>query len=210
MKTINVALGERSSPILIEDRLLDRAGEHLSPMARDGRLLVVSDENVWQALGARLQAGLGETKAIPIIVPPGEESKCWEGLQKVVDALLGHGVERADHIIAFGGGVGGALTGFAAAIVNRGCNCVQVPTSLLAQVDSSVGGKTAINVAAEGNDMVSALNAMCEQRVDDLFQPGPGLALLTRRDDDRDSLGLAEARLKPRPERLPNILVADD
>ena len=157
MKTINVALGERSYPILIEDRLLDRAGEHLSPMARDGRLLVVSDENVWQALGARLQAGLGETKGVPIIVPPGEESKTWARLEKVVDALLAHGVERTDHIIAFGGGVVGDLTGFAAAIVNRGCNCVQVPTSLLAQVDSSVGGKTAINVAA-GKNLVGAFH----------------------------------------------------
>ena len=157
MTMIDVALGERSYAILIEDRLLDRAGEHLSPLARDERLIVVSDENVWQALGARLEAGLGETKAVPIIVPPGEESKSWAGLQKVVDALLGHGVERADHIIAFGGGVVGALAGFAVAIVNRGCHIVQVPTSLLAQVDSSVGGKTAINVSA-GKNLVGAFH----------------------------------------------------
>ena len=157
MNTIDVALGERSYSILIEPRLIDRAGEHLSPLAREGRLIVVSDETVWQALGARLKAGLGETKAVPIIVSPGEESKSWAGLQKVVDALLAHGVERTDHIIAFGGGVVGDLAGFAAAIVNRGCNLVQVPTSLLAQVDSSVGGKTAINVSA-GKNLVGAFH----------------------------------------------------
>ena len=157
MSQIDVALGERSYRILIEDRLIDRAGEHLSPLARDGRLIVVTDETVWRALGARLQAGLGETKAVPIIVPPGEDSKSWAGLQQVVDALLGHGVERADHILAFGGGVVGDLAGFAAAIVNRGCHIVQLPTTLLAQVDSSVGGKTAINVSA-GKNLVGAFH----------------------------------------------------
>lgn len=151
METITVALGERSYDILIGDRLLDRAAEHLSPMARDGRLLVVSDDAVWPTLGGRLQAGLDGIHAEPIVVPAGEASKSWAGLESVVDALLSNGVERSDHIVAFGGGVVGDLAGFAAAITNRGCNFVQIPTTLLAQVDSSVGGKTAINVAAGKN-----------------------------------------------------------
>jgi 3-dehydroquinate synthase len=157
METIKVALGERSYDILIDHGLLDRSAEHLAPLARDGRLLVVSDETVWSALGARLRAGLGGIDAVSILVPAGEESKSWTGLASVVDALLAHGVERKDHIVAFGGGVIGDLAGFAAATVNRGCNFVQIPTSLLAQVDSSVGGKTAINVAA-GKNLVGAFH----------------------------------------------------
>jgi 3-dehydroquinate synthase len=151
METVHVALGERSYDILIGHGLLDRAAEHLAPLARDGRLLVVSDETVWSALGGRFRAGLGDIEPMPIIVPAGEASKSWAGLQTVVDALLAQGVERSDRIVAFGGGVVGDLAGFAAAIVNRGCGFVQVPTSLLALVDSSVGGKTAINVAAGKN-----------------------------------------------------------
>ena len=157
METIKVALGDRSYDILIGQGLLKRSAEFLAPLAREDRLLVVSDETVWSTLGMRLQAGLGGIEAVPILVPAGEESKSWAGLASVVDALLAHGVERKDHIIAFGGGVIGDLAGFAAAIVNRGCNFVQIPTSLLAQVDSSVGGKTAINVAA-GKNLVGAFH----------------------------------------------------
>ena len=142
---------------MIDHGLLERAGEHLAPLASDGRLLVVSDETVWRALGSRLQAALGEIRSVPVIVPAGEQSKSWAGLQSVVDTLLAHGVERRDHIVAFGGGVVGDLAGFAAAIVNRGCKFVQIPTTLLAQVDSSVGGKTGINVAA-GKNLVGAFH----------------------------------------------------
>jgi 3-dehydroquinate synthase len=157
MDTITVALGERSYDILVDEGLLDRAAEYLALLARDGRLLVISDETVWTTLGGRLRAGLGDVGAIPILVPAGEASKSWTGLQSVVDRLLDHGVERRDHVVALGGGMVGDLAGFAAAIVNRGCNFVQVPTSLLAQVDSSVGGKTAINVAA-GKNLVGAFH----------------------------------------------------
>jgi 3-dehydroquinate synthase len=157
MTKVQVALGTRSYDILIEHGLTDRASDYLAPLARDGRLLVVSDENVWNALGKRLQAGLGGIELVPILVPAGEESKSWAGLSMVIDRLLQQGVERKDHILAFGGGVIGDLAGFAAAIVNRGCNFVQVPTTLLAQVDSSVGGKTAINVTA-GKNLVGAFH----------------------------------------------------
>jgi 3-dehydroquinate synthase len=151
METIRVALGERSHDILIDQGLLDRSAEFLAPLARANRLLVVSDQNVWAAHGGRLKNGLGHIEAVPVLIPAGEKSKSWTGLEAVVDALLAEGVERKDHIVAFGGGVIGDLAGFAAAIVNRGCNFVQIPTTLLAQVDSSVGGKTAINVAAGKN-----------------------------------------------------------
>jgi 3-dehydroquinate synthase len=92
-----------------------------------------------------------------MLVPAGEGSKSWDGLSSIVDQLLEQGVERKDHIVAFGGGVVGDLAGFAAAIVNRGCNFVQIPTTLLAQVDSSVGGKTAINVLA-GKNLIGAFH----------------------------------------------------
>jgi 3-dehydroquinate synthase len=157
MEKVQVALGDRSYDILIEDGLIARSAEYIGPLARDGRLLVVSDETVWGALGERLRSGLNGIEAEPILVRAGEGSKSWNGLASVVDRLLEQGIERKDHIAAFGGGVIGDLAGFAASVVNRGCSFVQVPTTLLAQVDSSVGGKTAINVAA-GKNLVGAFH----------------------------------------------------
>ena len=157
MTVIPVALGARAYDVVIEDGLIDRAGKRLFSFARDGRLIVVTDEHVWAALGERFVTGLGGLDAVPIIMPPGEASKSWSGLATLVDRLLELGIERSDHLIALGGGVIGDLAGFAASIVNRGCGYVQVPTSLLAQVDSSVGGKTAINVPA-GKNLVGAFH----------------------------------------------------
>jgi 3-dehydroquinate synthase len=157
VRTVRVALGARSYDIVIGHGLLDEAGERLGPYARGGRLVVVTDETVWAAQGARLAAGLGPTEAVPVAVAPGEGSKSWASLEALVDRLLALGVERGDHVVAFGGGVIGDLAGFAAAIVKRGCNLVQVPTTLLAQVDSSVGGKTGINAAA-GKNLVGAFH----------------------------------------------------
>ena len=156
---IEVGLGERAYPILIEAGLLDRAGAELAPYARDGRLIVVSDEIVWALQGERLAAGLAAAgiAAKPILLPPGEATKSWATLSILVDRLLELGVERSDHLVAFGGGVIGDLAGFAAAILKRGCNFVQVPTTLLAQTDSSVGGKTGINVDA-GKNLVGAFH----------------------------------------------------
>jgi 3-dehydroquinate synthase len=148
---IEVELGARSYAVRIEAGLLDRAGTVLGPFVRGGRLIVVADRRVWDAQGHRLEAS-GLPLAL-VTVPDGEASKSWEGLQRLVDALLALGIERSDHIIAFGGGMVGDLAGFAAGILKRGCPYVQVPTTLLAQVDSSVGGKTAINAGA-GKNMV--------------------------------------------------------
>ncbi|MFC7498480.1 3-dehydroquinate synthase [Enterovirga sp. GCM10030262] len=157
MTRVIVALGERSYDVVIEEGALDRASAHLAPFARDGRLIVVSDETVWATQGVRLTRGLGAIEAVPILVAPGEASKSWDTLAHVVDRLIALGIERRDHVVAFGGGVIGDLAGFAASIVNRGCGFVQIPTSLLAQVDSSVGGKTAINVPA-GKNLVGAFH----------------------------------------------------
>ncbi|HEX8216113.1 MAG TPA: 3-dehydroquinate synthase family protein, partial [Allosphingosinicella sp.] len=157
MERVRVALGARSYDVLIADRLLERAGEHLAPFARDGRLVIVSDETVWAAQGKRLIGGLGAIEAVPVLIPPGEGSKSWPVLAAVLDRLLAVGVERGDNIVAFGGGVIGDLAGFAAAILKRGVHFVQLPTTLLAQVDSSVGGKTGINAAA-GKNLVGAFH----------------------------------------------------
>jgi 3-dehydroquinate synthase len=155
MKRVEVALGPRSYTVAIGAGLLDRAGGLLAPHARSGRIVAVSDETVWAAQGARL-SGSG-LDVVPVLVPPGEASKSWAQLQALTERLLELEIERGDSILAFGGGMVGDLAGFAASILKRGCSYVQVPTSLLAQVDSSVGGKTAINAAA-GKNLIGAFH----------------------------------------------------
>ena len=152
MSLVEVALGDRSYPIRIESGLVERAGDVLAPFALKGRLVVISDENVWALQGGRLAID-----AEPILLPPGEGSKSWAGLEALIGSLLARGVERSDHLVAFGGGVIGDLAGFAASILKRGCGLIQIPTTLLAQVDSSVGGKTGINTAA-GKNLVGTFN----------------------------------------------------
>ena len=155
MRQVEVGLGERSYPIVIEAGLLDRADEVLAPFARGGRLIVVADDQVWAAQGHRL--AMSDFEIALVTVPSGEGSKSWSELARLTERLLDLEVERNDHLIAFGGGMIGDLTGFAAAILKRGCPFVQVPTTLLAQVDSSVGGKTAIN-ASSGKNMIGAFH----------------------------------------------------
>jgi len=157
MTRVDVGLGDRSYPILIEAGLLDRAAEHLARFARNGRLVVVTDESVAATQLPRLVAGLGDIRVDPVILPSGEATKSWAMLERLTDQLMGVGVERSDRIVALGGGVIGDLVGFAASILKRGCGFVQVPTTLLAQVDSSVGGKTAINTRA-GKNLVGAFH----------------------------------------------------
>ena len=157
MKRLKVELGARSHDILIENGLIERAGEWLAPLARGKRIVVASDETVWATQGERLRRGLAGIEPLPLLVPPGEGSKSFDTLSDLIERLLETGVERGDHVLAFGGGLIRDLAGFSAAIVNRGINFVQVPTTLLAQVDSSVGGKTGINVAA-GKNLVGAFH----------------------------------------------------
>jgi len=157
MIRVDVGLGDRSYPILIEAGLLDSAVEHIAPFARNGRLVVVTDERVAATQLPRLVAGLGSIRVEPIVLPPGEASKSWGTLERLTDRLLELEIERSDRIVALGGGVIGDLVGFAASILKRGCRFVQVPTTLLAQVDSSVGGKTAINSRA-GKNLIGAFH----------------------------------------------------
>jgi len=146
-RKVEVAIGDRSYDILIGSGLIGRAGREIAKRLPGIRAAIVSDENVATKHQAALERALGEAgiESRPIIVRPGEATKRFEILEQVVDGILGARLERGDAVIALGGGVVGDLAGFASAIVRRGMHLVQVPTSLLAQVDSSVGGKTGIN-----------------------------------------------------------------
>ena len=158
MTTIEVALGARSYPIHIQSGLLARAGALLAPLVGQRRVAIVTDENVTQHL-ATLQASLTAAgiASEAIVLPPGEQTKRWGQLESLCDRLLDLGVERNDHVVALGGGVLGDLTGFACAVLKRGCRFVQIPTTLLSQVDSSVGGKTGINARA-GKNLIGAFH----------------------------------------------------
>lgn len=157
-RAVKVALGSRSYDILIGHGLMAEAGALVSAALGPCRVAIVTDANV----GARhldgLKAGLGGVAVLgEVIVPAGESSKGFLELERVTGALLGMGVERRDAVLALGGGVVGDLAGFAASILRRGVRLVQVPTSLLAQVDSSVGGKTGINTP-HGKNLVGAFH----------------------------------------------------
>jgi 3-dehydroquinate synthase len=159
MHRINVAVANAPYQVCIESGLLARSGEFLRQFARDGQLLCVTDRTVAEQVLPALEAAIA-ANGITLQcykLPAGEGAKCWSELEKLTDWLLEHHVERGDHILALGGGVVGDITGFAAHIVKRGCHFVQIPTTLLAQVDSSVGGKTAINSSA-GKNMVGAFH----------------------------------------------------
>ncbi len=154
MKTLTVALPGREYDILIEKELLDRAGEHcraVLPKAR--RLAVVTDSNVASLYLERVKDSLEEAgfAVKGIVVPAGESSKSMEMLGWLYDEMLSFGLSRTDAVVALGGGVVGDLAGFAAATVLRGVDFIQIPTTLLAQVDSSVGGKVAIDLPAGKN-----------------------------------------------------------
>ena len=150
-ETITVDLAERSYPIHIGGGLLASAGERLAQHIGGGRTAIITDDTVANLHLKSLLSGLGDKQIETIILPPGEATKSFDVLQNVLDQLLRANFTRGDTLIAFGGGVIGDLTGFVASILKRGCNFVQIPTTLLAQVDSSVGGKTAINTGAGKN-----------------------------------------------------------
>jgi 3-dehydroquinate synthase len=156
---IEVALAGRSYRVQVGSGLLARTAELCGALLRKKRVPVVTDANVAQHWRAAVDASLAEAghEARWMVLQPGEGAKSWAGLQELVDWMLAEEVERGDHVLALGGGVIGDLTGFAAAILKRGCGFVQLPTTLLAQVDSSVGGKTAINTAA-GKNLVGAFH----------------------------------------------------
>ena len=155
IEQITVDLGQRSYDILIGPGLIDRAGTQISSRLTTPRAFIITDTNVAPLLGDRLAASLGAAGIDneTIVLPAGEATKSFGPFENLLNELLQHGVERATTLVALGGGVIGDITGFAASTLLRGINYVQVPTTLLAQVDSSVGGKTAIN-ASHGKNLI--------------------------------------------------------
>ena len=154
---VPVNLADRSYEILIGDGLIDRAGAEISKVLPGVRAAIVTDENVAALHLPRLMVSLEASgiEATPIITPAGEKSKSYAEFARVCDGVIAAKLERRDVVIGFGGGVVGDLSGFVAASVRRGMKFVQMPTSLLAQVDSSVGGKTGIN-SPLGKNLVGA------------------------------------------------------
>jgi 3-dehydroquinate synthase len=156
LHSLSIALGERSYPIVIGTGLFDQAATYAAlPHAQSA--VIVTNTTVAPLYAQRLaQALVGQYQAVhTVVLPDGEAHKTWETLNLIFDALLGHGCDRKTVLFALGGGVVGDMTGFAAASYMRGVPFVQVPTTLLAQVDSSVGGKTAINHPL-GKNMIGA------------------------------------------------------
>ncbi|MCK0166822.1 3-dehydroquinate synthase [Jannaschia sp. S6380] len=157
IRTVHVPLGDRAYDVLIGRDLLGQAGDRIAPLLRRPRVFVVTERRVAGLHLDRLREGLGPIDASALLLEPGEATKGWAGLTQTVEWLLDQRCERGDVVVALGGGVIGDLAGFAAAILRRGVRFVQVPTSLLAQVDSSVGGKTGINTR-QGKNLVGAFH----------------------------------------------------
>lgn len=143
--------------IIIENDILDNVGFEINNIYKNKKIAIVTDENVFSIYGHRLETALTKYNYLPffIVIKPGEQSKSVGTLMNVYSKFIDFGITRKDLIIAFGGGVVGDLTGFAASTYLRGIDYIQVPTTLLAQVDSSVGGKTAINMK-QGKNLVGS------------------------------------------------------
>ena len=179
-ETVQVDLPGRAYDIVIGSGVLAQAGELLSPLLRRKRVAIVTEDRVaalhLPALEAALEAsGIAHQS---LVLPAGEKTKGWPEFTRTVEWILEAKIERGDMVIAFGGGVIGDLCGFAAAVVRRGVRFVQIPTTLLAQVDSSVGGKTGINTA-QGKNLVGAFHQPSKVLIDtDLLASLPQRDLL--------------------------------
>jgi 3-dehydroquinate synthase len=159
MRTVNVSLGSRSYPIFIGSKILSDLGGHCAALQLGRRCAIISDKNVAPLYAAKAAAALRKAGFDPLLVTvsAGETSKSLKSFQSCCDVLAGHRLERKSFIVALGGGVVGDLAGFVAAAYLRGIAFVQAPTTLLAQVDSSVGGKVGVNLAA-GKNLVGAFH----------------------------------------------------
>ncbi|WP_282118619.1 3-dehydroquinate synthase [Ruegeria atlantica] len=158
-QTVHVELGERSYDVEIGPDLLAQSGTMIAPLLHRPKVAVLTDENVAGLHLNALRDGLATAgiEMTSLALPAGESTKSWPHFERAVEWLLSEKVERRDVVIALGGGVIGDLAGFAAAVLRRGVRFVQIPTSLLAQVDSSVGGKTGIN-APQGKNLIGAFH----------------------------------------------------
>ena len=152
---LTVNLGENSYPIFIENGIIKKSGEHISQIFSGQKIMIVSDDNVFPLYGQQVMDSLKDYECHFLVLPHGEPTKNFQSLPKIYTAMLDAKLTRSDLVIALGGGVIGDLAGFAAASYLRGIKLVQIPTSLLAQVDSSVGGKVAVDLP-QGKNLVGA------------------------------------------------------
>ena len=152
---LTVNLGENTYPIYIENGILQKAGTYIRKIFKGQRIMIISDDNVFPLYGQQLLDSLTEYECHDLILPHGETTKSFKTLPVIYAALLDAKISRSDLIIALGGGVIGDLAGFAAASYLRGVRLIQIPTTLLAQVDSSVGGKVAVDLP-QGKNLVGA------------------------------------------------------
>lgn len=152
---LKVNLGKNSYPIFIENNILTKADEYIRQCFSGKKIMIISDDNVFPLYGDALLSSLRGYECHSFVLPHGEPTKSFQTLPKVYEAMLSAKISRSDLVIALGGGVIGDLAGFAAASFLRGVKLVQIPTSLLAQVDSSVGGKVAVDLP-QGKNLVGA------------------------------------------------------
>ncbi len=157
--TVQVEIGRRSYGVKVAQGLIGRAGMEVAPLLQRSQVAVLTDDMVAELHLGTLRDGFGSEGIASrhLILPAGEKTKSWKWFTHVVDWLLEHRIERGDILVVLGGGVIGDLGGFAAAVLRRGIRYVQIPTTLLAQVDSSVGGKTGIN-SSHGKNLVGAFH----------------------------------------------------
>jgi 3-dehydroquinate synthase len=157
VERLRVELGDRAYEILVGPRLIERAGREIQPLLRRRQVVIISDETVARYCLPQLRDSLSEAGIAhhTVLLPPGEETKDLHHFGRLAEEVLAFGIERGSMLVALGGGVVGDVAGFAAATLLRGIDFVQIPTTLLAQVDSSVGGKTGINTRI-GKNLIGA------------------------------------------------------
>ncbi|WP_291644231.1 3-dehydroquinate synthase [Clostridium sp.] len=156
-RNIIVKLPDKKYPIYIQKGLIQNIGSEIKKIYSNKKIIIITDQNVESIYGEKIENSLKEENFVvkKVIIEPGEKSKSFETLQDVCEEILEFGLSRGDLIIAFGGGVVGDLGGFAASILLRGITFIQIPTTLLAQIDSSVGGKVAIN-SINGKNLIGS------------------------------------------------------
>lgn len=208
METLRVELGDRSYPIHIGSGLLDRIPSLLPPLAGK-QILIVTNETVAPLYLERVQAGFASYQRDSLVLPDGEQYKNLDTLNQIFTRLLEHRHSRTTTLVALGGGVIGDITGFAAAAYQRGVDFIQIPTTLLSQVDSSVGGKTGVNHAL-GKNMIGAFHqprvVIADTDTLDTLPPreySAGMAEIIKYGLIRDTafLGWLEANIEPLMQR---------
>lgn len=157
MQRVPVETTDSSYDVVIDSGGLERAAEYIRPIVSDRRIFIIADEGAWRSQHARLVKGLGGLNSTHLSYPGGEGRKRLDEVERLCDKMFAAGADRSACVLAFGGGIAGDVAGFVAAVYMRGVDLIQVPTTLLAQVDAAVGGKTGVNLT-EGKNLVGAFH----------------------------------------------------